>query len=85
MNEQDRLAMEQDQAPKEVTFRQQPNYGDLLTLEEFREQLRIGGIVSSDGCGYYASATQESNVPVVFDADYVIELPGLTHVMWYNK
>jgi len=68
-----------------ITYRDFPSYGDLLTLEEFRSCLRSGVIISSDGCGYYATAGQESSIPVCFDADYVIEPPGLTHVMWYNK
>ena len=85
MNEQNRLAMEQDQAPKEVIYSDFSKFGDLMTLEEFREHLRSRMIVSSDGDGYYATATQRSNIPVCFDADYVVEPPGLTHVMWYNK
>ncbi len=68
-----------------IAYRDFAGYGELMTLEEFRGCLRDGAISSSDGVGYYATATQESSVPVVFDADYVIEPPGLTHVMWYNK
>jgi len=63
-----------------------PDFGDHMTLEEFKDSCDCGAYVNYDGIGQYASATQESSVYVkpsdvfngLLDTSY-------THVVWYNK
>lgn len=61
--------------------------GDLMTLNEFVEACKIGPVfVDSDGCGYYATATQESNISIC-PSDIIANKyrKDFTHVIWYNK
>lgn len=56
-------------------------YGDVFTLEEWAEHRAGGGIIPSDGCGYWATADGFS-----YDHDCFDEKPAwATHVAWYNK
>lgn len=63
-----------------------PEYGDLMTLEEFREGVRSGMLTDYDGEGQYATATQMSDV-CVSPSDVASGLvdKGFTHVVWFNK
>lgn len=59
-----------------------PSYGDLLTVTEFFENRESGGLISSDGSGYYATPDgfdRASNVWEVEQPDWA------THVIWFNK
>lgn len=61
--------------------------GDLMTLSEFVNSCKIGPLFcDSDGSGYYATETQESNIGIspsdVIAGKY---RKDFTHVMWYNK
>jgi len=65
-----------------------PDYGDLLTLEEFVETCRDGGFINYDGSGYYCNGDNG-------EAQNISARPGnitrdridyrFTHVMWYNR
>jgi hypothetical protein len=66
-----------------------PDYGDLYTLREFADMLKCGAIVSSDGCGSWATATQYD---MTTDISLSRVLAGkdprpqwATHVLWFNK
>lgn len=58
-----------------------PDYADLMTLEDFTEYVRDGCFIEYDGDGYYATATEESQINVWNEPppDWA------THVTWYNK
>ena len=63
-----------------------PNYGDHMTLEDFKEACESWCFIDDDGHGYYASETEESSIPICpsdFDSDCVRD--DFTHVVWYNK
>lgn len=54
--------------------------GDLFTVDEWREHVRLGMFVPSDGCGYWANATHEG------EEDAFMPQPDwATHVSWYNN
>ena len=58
----------------------------LMTINEFKSHCRYGGIMNSDGVGYYATNKEVSNIeasPRAF-ADGIIR-SDFTHVCWYNK
>lgn len=77
---------------RRVTWKPLPDYGDLMTLEEFTENVRDGGFTDYDGTGYYASEHLESNVEVdlhrageEWDPEPAPSSRKFTHVMWYNR
>jgi len=60
--------------------------GFLVPIKEFENSCIAGIFVSSDGHGYYATATRTSNVPV--NIREIVKgnmLQCFTHIMWYNK
>ena len=61
-----------------------PDYGDLFTVEEWKEALQAGSYISDDGSGYWAK-----NGLMCHDWDeevFASTRPlDATHVMWFNK
>ena len=58
----------------------------LMTIKEFKSHCNCGGIMNSDGVGYYATDKEVSNIeasPRAF-VDGIIR-SDFTHVCWYNK
>jgi hypothetical protein len=55
-------------------------YGDIFTVDEWREAVEDGDFCNYDGCGYWVKDGMESR-------DEVFSTPQLdaTHVAWYNK
>lgn len=63
-----------------------PDYADVMTLDEFVEAVKQGVFVNDDGSGYYATATEMSDVPAVpSEIRKGLLQPGFTHVAWFNK
>ena len=62
--------------------------GDLFTYEQFIEDVKEGGILHSDGYGYWAYEDKVSDLSYEFYTgnDWVIlEKYNFTHVLWFNK
>jgi len=61
-------------------------YSDVMELDDFIQNCKLGGFIDYDGVGYYATATHESTVKVrpseVMDGLVNREF---THVAWYNR
>jgi len=58
----------------------------LMTIKEFKSHCSCGGIMDSDGVGYYATDSEVSNIeasPRAFEKGII--RPDFTHVCWYNK
>ena len=58
----------------------------LMTINEFKSYCKCGGIMDSDGFGYYATDKEVSNIeasPNAFRQGIIRE--DFTHVCWYNK
>jgi len=58
----------------------------LMTIKEFKSHCDCGGIMDSDGVGYYATNKEVSNIeasPRAFVKGII--RPDFTHVCWYNK
>lgn len=63
-----------------------PSYGDLMTLEDFKDNCNSGGFIDYDGYGHYATATQMSNL-IVRPSDVKKKKlrEDFTHVVWFNR
>lgn len=67
-----------------------PECGDLMTLEEFAEDVRNGCLMDYDGFGKWATATHVTNIHV-YPSEYQDwpippkTEPPITHIVWYNK
>jgi len=63
-----------------------PEYGDLMTMEEFIENCECGGFIDDDGHGYYASEKKMSNIFISpSDVKDKNIKKGYTHVVWFNR
>lgn len=63
-----------------------PDFGDLMTIEEFKGHVESGMFIDYDGTGYYATSTQESDLyarPSDIRAGIIDN--RFTHIAWYNK
>lgn len=70
----------------ELTFHPIPGYGDLISMQEFEDACNCGCFIDYDGSGYYATANQESNLPI--KPSHVksgIHLTKFSYVVWYNR
>lgn len=57
--------------------------GDVYTIEEFAESVKIGAFIPDDGCGMFGTEDHYSYSANVWTAT---KLPaGATHVHWFNK
>jgi hypothetical protein len=61
-----------------------PDYGDLYTVEEWKEALQDGSFISEDGSGYWVKDGLMCHDwdEEVFAATRPLDA---THVMWFNK
>lgn len=65
-----------------------PDFGSNIPFDEFIDAVRHGGFCSSDGHGYYATETEQSQLPFRFwdlRDEEKCQKYGFTHVMWFNK
>lgn len=60
--------------------------GDLIPVHKFWKICECGGFIDSDGEGYYATETQESDIPAIpseiVGENFRTDFP---YVIWYNK
>lgn len=71
-----------------IVWKDKPEYGDLMTLEDFIECCECGGFIDYDGSGYYSDGQKESNIstwPSMIRDGFIINNPNFTHIIWYNK
>ena len=57
-----------------------------MSVDEFKSHCKGGGIISSDGHGYYGTENQVTNI-YVDPQDFVEDenLKDFKYVYWYNK
>lgn len=60
-----------------------PDYGDLMTIEEYMECVNGGGFVDYDGFGYASDGKVMFTEKRIRPSDG--EPFGYTHVVWFNK
>ena len=59
-----------------------PSYGDLLTIEEWKDAVAFGGFVRSDGSGCWATVDKMDWASNVWSGP---PPEGATHVVWFNR
>jgi hypothetical protein len=65
------------------------NIGHSIPIDEFMNSVRRGSFIDYDGFGYFATATQESNIEVF--PSMLAELKPedfpewATHIRWFNR
>ena len=58
-----------------------PNYGHLMTIEDWKESVSDGGFIEDDGHGYFAKGNMYT-----YEGDIFCNEPeDATHVIWFNK
>lgn len=63
-----------------------PDYGAHMTMEEWINDVRAGGLIDYDGTGYYATRHGISDIKVVpSDVAKGLVDRSWSHVMWFNK
>jgi len=58
-----------------------PDYGDLMTAEDWNAAVEDGSFITTDGCGYWVKNGKLCHEDEVFSSPQL----DATHVMWFNK
>lgn len=61
-----------------------PDYGDLMTVEEFRAAVAAGYFNDYDGNGEASNGTHVGTW-IIYPSEVDKIPPGVTHVVWFNK
>lgn len=63
-----------------------PSYGNLMTMEEFKEDVDGGGFIDYDGSGNYSDGKEMTNITInPSDIQSNEYRKDFTHVVWFNK
>jgi len=74
----------------DLVYRDFNEYGDIMTIEEFLEDVELGALMDYDGHGFLANESQETNIMVkpsnvdIVLAKYNDKL-NLQFVVWYDR
>lgn len=68
------------EAVEVVEHRLVPNYGDLMTLEDFEEAVESGCFTNDDGSAQYSDGVHVFDYADIYGLD-----KNYSHVVWYNK
>jgi hypothetical protein len=72
----------------DVEWRELPNYGTLMTIEDWLENVTGGGFIDYDGSGNYSDGKRMSNKsvsPSDVDSDQIMKNKEFTHIIWFNR
>lgn len=72
----------------DVEWRELPNYGTLMTIEDWLENVTSGGFIDYDGSGNYSDGKRMSNKsvsPSDVDSDQIMKNKEFTHIIWFNR
>jgi len=68
-----------------VTYEEIPDYGDLMTLKDFKELCKCGGFIDYDGIGNYAFENKMSNFST-YPSKFLLNPDNrFTHIVWFNR
>jgi len=72
----------------QIKLKKIPDFGDLMTIDEWKENCQCGAYVNDDGIGNLAYHNQISNIVVypsmIFDEEFDSIKSDFTHVVWFN-
>lgn len=62
-----------------------PDYADIMTIEEFKEEVKGGMFIDYDGFGHPVKDGMEDEKIYIYPSK-IHEIPeDATHIAWYNK
>lgn len=62
-----------------------PNFGHVMTVEEFRESVEDGGFIDYDGWGNPSNGTHMDPNLTIYPSEVDKIPPDATHIVWYNR
>ena len=68
-----------------------PSYGDLMTIEEFKDTVDCGGFIDYDGYGHFATEDHTMGITKVYPSEVkedFLEMcreHKITHICWFNR
>jgi len=63
-----------------------PDYGDLIPLSEWLENVKFGAFIDYDGHGNLATETQCSDIVIIpSEVEGYVFPEWTTHIVWYNR
>ncbi len=72
-----------------LVLRDFPDYGDLMTREEFSLNIEVGGFIDYDGYGYLATKDGYLRLVKVHPSEWSytnhVAPEVFTHVLWFNR
>lgn len=60
------------------------DYGDLMTVQEFKDSVESGGFIDYDGHGRPVKDGKEAGFDIYPSIQHLIPLDA-THIMWFNR
>lgn len=89
-SDNDTIVWEVLSAPDNLTVIEEDAPGELITIDEFVDNVMCGAFIDYDGYGYWANSTGYLNdwAHRVWPSDIVkgLEVPyWVTHILWFNR
>lgn len=71
---------------KTPTFKFLPDYGEILTLKDFVDNVNGGGFIDYDGFGYYCRDGMISNIEIYpTDIKHNMVRTDFDKIIWFNR
>lgn len=71
---------------KVPTFSEIPEYGDVMPLEHFKDNVESGGFIDYDGFGHYVKDGKESDIEIYpSDFKYNSVRKDFDTIIWFNR
>jgi hypothetical protein len=68
------------------TLQEIPNYGDIMTLEEFIKCVKSGGFIDYDGSGNYLEFNKMTNIDIYpSDVEFNKIRTQFDRIIWFNR
>ena len=68
------------------TLQEIPNYGDIMTLEYFIKNVKIGGFIDYDGSGNYLEFNKMTNIDIYpSDVEFDKVRRQFDRIIWFNR
>jgi hypothetical protein len=69
-----------------MSYTEEPEaFGDIFTLEEFRDAVRQGYLIDYDGYGYPMKDDLVDDFQKIFPSDMISIPKDATHIIWFNR
>ena len=71
---------------KKPTYSELSNYGDVMTLDHFIENVKSGGFIDYDGYGLYVKDDKETDIEIYpSDIKYNSVRSDFNTIIWFNR